>query len=251
MQQKLVERIRVNEVYRTFMGEVNPFGIGHPAVFVRTAGCHLRCYKETYDVLCDTPHALEKDSGKLYSIGGGSETYPDIFDAIKSVGGDIKLICLTGGDPLWRSTQSIREFLRLARTLQYKVVVETSGTLSWLPFHELATWVIDYKLPSAGVHQKCLLLDEAHLKVLDSQDYIKFVIANERDFAHALDATEEICRHNDQVKIAFGPLYGIGAELTFWDINELLNHKKYVSPQIVLNLQLHKLHPGYTDAMQI
>ena len=50
----------LNTIYTTFQGEVNPFGIGFPVIFLRLQGCHLRCYKKTLGVLCDTPEGLDK-----------------------------------------------------------------------------------------------------------------------------------------------------------------------------------------------
>ena len=37
--------MKLNNIYTTFQGEVNAFGIGMPVIFIRLQGCHLRCYK--------------------------------------------------------------------------------------------------------------------------------------------------------------------------------------------------------------
>ena len=52
--------MKLNSLYITFQGEQYPHGIGHPAIFLRLQGCHLRCYKKTMGILCDTPEGLVK-----------------------------------------------------------------------------------------------------------------------------------------------------------------------------------------------
>ena len=59
-----MKTIKVNTIYPAFAGEVNAHGIGVPCVFVRLAGCNLRCYFKTKGILCDTPEALEMKNGK-------------------------------------------------------------------------------------------------------------------------------------------------------------------------------------------
>ncbi|MBN1538559.1 MAG: 7-carboxy-7-deazaguanine synthase QueE, partial [Candidatus Thermoplasmatota archaeon] len=54
--------LNVNEIFASFQGEGVHTGI--PTVFIRLAGCNLRCE------WCDTPYALEPSSGAPISING-------------------------------------------------------------------------------------------------------------------------------------------------------------------------------------
>ena len=64
-----MKTLKVQTIYPAFMGEVNECGIGAPCVFIRLAGCNLRCYEKTRGCLCDTPEALAMTSGEQMSVG--------------------------------------------------------------------------------------------------------------------------------------------------------------------------------------
>lgn len=140
--------MKVNSIYSTFQGECNPFGIGQPVIFLRLQGCHLRCYKKTLGVLCDTPEALKKPLAvtELNSI------FATVLEISKETG--IKIITLTGGDPLWNTQEELQKLFVGLVERGFKVSIETSGTISWLPYSSISKdifWVLDYKLQSSGV----------------------------------------------------------------------------------------------------
>lgn len=100
----------VKSVFYTLQGE----GIfsGDPAVFIRLAGCNLRCY------WCDTDFE-------------NSDWYPDIgglvkhVDQIASTAGT-SLVVITGGEPMRQNiTQLCLELMRRTYTVQ----IETAGTV--------------------------------------------------------------------------------------------------------------------------
>ncbi|TXC71456.1 7-carboxy-7-deazaguanine synthase QueE [Sphingomonas ginsenosidivorax] len=100
----------IQEVFYTLQGE-GPFA-GDPAVFVRTAGCNIRCY------WCDTDFESSTWRPALADLIAAIETHrPAHCD----------LIVLTGGEPFRQNIAPLVQQL-LARGL--RVQIETNGTLS-------------------------------------------------------------------------------------------------------------------------
>lgn len=106
-------RLEVFKVFRSIQGE-GPF-TGHPAVFVRLAGCSLSCS------WCDTDYTSAR---KLYSVS-------ELLAEVSRVKGEtpLTLIVITGGEPL---RQNIVPFVGEANFAGYSIQIETNGTL-WLP----------------------------------------------------------------------------------------------------------------------
>ena len=76
----------INEIFYSIQGEGLLAGV--PSVFVRIAGCPLRCE------WCDTKYALDPDAGDEMAI-------PQILDKIKQWA--CKNIIITGGEPMVNS----------------------------------------------------------------------------------------------------------------------------------------------------
>lgn len=134
------QRYKVQEVFYTIQGE-GPF-MGVPAVFVRLAGCNLRCY------FCDTDFSSSDWAPSL------DELEERIMAAIGSH--PCHLMVITGGEPLLQEIGFLidRMFTRHALVTQ----IETAGTvwplsLSFTPVQELfarhaVTLVTSPKTPS-------------------------------------------------------------------------------------------------------
>jgi len=103
-----VAELRVREIYRSIQGEST--WAGWPCVFVRTAGCDIRC---TY---CDEPHALvSKGSEKL--------TLDEVLERVAAL--DTRMVEITGGEPLLQS--AVPELVTRLCDAGYTVLVETGG----------------------------------------------------------------------------------------------------------------------------
>lgn len=209
--------LRINTIYKAFMGEVNMFGIGAPCTFVRLAGCNLRCYYRTKGLLCDTPEAL--------GVSGEEMTEEEILAMCST-----KLICLTGGEPLM---QDVGAFLALADKMGYRVVVETNGTYSIEKYRQTpgVSFVVDRKSASSG---ESLRMTPDNYPLLNQNDFVKFVIDDEQDYAEAL------AFYNKWKWAKFNIAVGLfwGAKVSYdWLINRM-RQDDFVA---FLNMQTHKM----------
>jgi organic radical activating enzyme len=104
-------QLAVNEIFYSIQGE--GYWIGTPMVFVRLAGCNLRC------PWCDTKYALS--GGHLMDLG-------EILEEIRKVAHrQIVPVCLTGGEP---TIQKIKPLIAVLHTAGHRVHIETNGTMS-------------------------------------------------------------------------------------------------------------------------
>jgi 7-carboxy-7-deazaguanine synthase len=107
--------MRVAEIYKSIQGE----GLltGTASVFVRAAGCNLRCW------FCDTPYASWNPEGDDLSV-------QEILDRVGPL--DCQHAVLTGGEPML-----FAELIPLCEQLHARgqhITNETAGTL-YLPLH--------------------------------------------------------------------------------------------------------------------
>jgi len=100
----------VNELFDSLQGEGKLAGV--PSVFVRTAGCNLRCW------YCDSYHTSWEPTGAWRSVE----------DVLAAVGDhDADHVVLTGGEPLvHEASVTLLERLEAAG---YHTTVETNGTI--------------------------------------------------------------------------------------------------------------------------
>lgn len=107
-------RLEVVRIFRTIQGE-GPYA-GTPAIFVRLAGCNLRCS------FCDTDYTSNR---KWYSVQA-------LLDAVSLSKRDapINLVVLTGGEPF---RQNIWPFLEAyhRQSDRHESQIETNG-VSWI-----------------------------------------------------------------------------------------------------------------------
>jgi 7-carboxy-7-deazaguanine synthase len=102
--------LKIVEIFPSIQGE----GLrqGEPTIFVRVAGCRLRCD------FCDTKYAWE----------GGRDMSPrEVAEVVKRIRERFpaRWVSLTGGEPF---LQDLRRLVRLLRKEGLKIQVETSGT---------------------------------------------------------------------------------------------------------------------------
>jgi organic radical activating enzyme len=101
-------RVVKDSPFLTIQGE-GPFA-GHPAVFIRLNGCHLKC------TFCDTKFDDPKDPVLPYY---------EVVRRVNSISRSAKLVVITGGEPM---VQNIGPLVQALRAEGYLVQIETAGT---------------------------------------------------------------------------------------------------------------------------
>ncbi len=128
----------VHSIFPTIQGE-GPF-VGHPATFLRLAGCNLDC------PACDTDYTSKRE---LFSPTALLSKIREHGRSSNDRNTDRRLIVITGGEPF---RQSCGEFVRVALSDGYRIQFETNGTLydpSMEPYFMSVTMVCSPK--STGI----------------------------------------------------------------------------------------------------
>lgn len=213
-------KVRVTEVFPSFMGEVNKYGIGAPCTFIRLAGCNLSCYKSTGG--CDTPESMSYKSGRDMKI-------PELVNEVAKYNN--RIICLTGGEPLLQ-TGPVGVLLQTLVANGFNIVVETNGSVDIAPYICLknTSFVVDYKLPSTEMNKEMKL----HMGLLTNDDFVKFVVKTEEDYCFAKMVIKS---EKTNATYAMGVFWGDGefSEKSLWD------RIKEDRLPVVLNMQAHKM----------
>lgn len=188
---------------------------GALSVFVRFAGCNLRC------AWCDTSYAWDT-TADVTDISAS-----EIVDYIKSTG--IGHVTITGGEPLLQPGL----IGLLSRLADYQVHIETNGAIPVEQFRvgDNIHFVIDYKLPDSGMEERMHLPNLASVRKTDAY---KFVIASNRD----LDKAVKIVRQynlEEKTQVYFSTVFG---KMEPAVVVERMKSEKFNGVKI--QLQLHK-----------
>jgi 7-carboxy-7-deazaguanine synthase len=172
--------MKIAEIFRSLQGEGK--NQGKPCLFIRLAGCNLKCR------WCDTPE----------SRGGGMTMSLDsILENVWRI--NPPYACITGGEPLLQG----EELERLLESLHKRgtmIDIETNGTVDFSRFQPYASICMDVKCPSSGEESDLSLLEK-----LRPEDSVKFVVSDEADCRYA----QEIIRaHRIPCEIFISPVYG-------------------------------------------
>jgi 7-carboxy-7-deazaguanine synthase len=162
--------MNITEIFYSLQGEGLLAGV--PSIFIRLAGCPLRCR------WCDTGYARDPASGHDYSV-------EEIINNIKQQ--PCKFVVITGGEPMLN-----RDLLHLTKGLKAcgkHITVETAG-IAFIPDMPCDLMSISPKLSNstpkdpvpAAIHEASRL-DLAVLgKLIDNYEYqLKFVVDSVND----------------------------------------------------------------------
>lgn len=176
--------LRVIEIYLSVQGESTFVGV--PCVFIRLAGCNLRC------TWCDS----------TYTFTGGEQRTVEAIVA-ETLKFDVPLVELTGGEPLvHRNAIPLMQALVAAgRT----VLLETSGSRDIGEVPEPVHVILDLKPPDSGEERANLW---SNIPKLQRKDEVKFVIASRRDFEWSRDRVREHALDERVGAVLFSPVWG-------------------------------------------
>ncbi len=221
----------VHEIYLSLSGEGITTGI--PTVFVRMAGCSLRCGMVTGKKLwCDTPYALSPSAGEEMDL-------KRVLNRIQELSPICTQVLLTGGEPLEGRNRDFSlalgdEIFRTRKSSNSypRPRVETNGAESIEGLDQFV-FTLDYKLPGSGMESRMNLRNlEIYNKRKNELDEIKFVIRDRNDFERCLEVIEA---HRLSGNLLASPVQG---ELSPEILSEWL--KSSLSSGLRLSLQTHK-----------
>jgi len=204
--------LKVNEIFYSIQGESSY--AGRPCVFVRLAGCNLRC---SY---CDTKYAYHE---------GDQIEVPEIVRRV--VFHQCPLVEVTGGEPLIQ-----KETPELVKRLLNKglhVLMETNGSQDISLVDERCVRIVDIKCPSSGEHEKNDLKNTGRLR---DKDEVKFVIGNREDYEYAKGILNLLDINPYRMNpVHLSPVFGKMAPriLAEWILEDHLD--------VRLNLQINKI----------
>ncbi len=157
------------ELYVSVQGESSFAGL--PCIFVRLAGCNLRCS------WCDSEYTFK---------GGEKFTLDQVEEKIAALA-PVKLVEFTGGEPMLQE----RELLPLMDRLLdkgYTLMIETSGERPLGKVPKAVHKIMDVKCPASGENGR---FHQENLDALTSRDEVKFVISDRVDYEFARDFIQQ------------------------------------------------------------
>lgn len=213
----MTEPLRIAELFYSIQGESTRAGL--PCVFIRLAGCNLRC------IYCDARYAWEEPgvAMELADILAWVAQYPGI------------LVEITGGEPLQQA--GVFPLMQALIDSSHQVLLETNGSLPLGGVADAVGIIMDIKCPGSGMAARNLpenldLLRERSGR--QCRDEIKFVLSSVADF-HWARAMVEQQRLEQIAPVLFSPVRPLLDPQTLAQL--LLEHRLPVR----LQLQLHTL----------
>ncbi len=202
--------LTISEIFHSIQGESTYAGA--PCVFVRLAGCDLRCS------WCDTPYAF---------TGGRKIAVEDVVSAVAAFGCD--LVEITGGEPLLQ--EDVYPLMTALVEGGMTVLLETGGHLAIDRVPAGVVKIVDVKCPASGESARN---HWPNLDRLSPADQVKFVIQDRADYDFARHV---IARHGLESRCAavlLSPVHGVlaPADLAAWILADGL--------PVRLQLQVHK-----------
>jgi 7-carboxy-7-deazaguanine synthase len=212
------------EIYKSVQGESSH--AGRPCIFVRLAGCNLRCS------WCDSE----------YTFTGGYKLSEDevVAEIVKLA--PVKMVEFTGGEPLLQERELIRLMERLLAE-GYDLMIETSGERPVDNVPKAVHKIIDVKCPGSGESGRFRM---TNLASLTERDELKFVITNRDDYEFARDFIRHNALETRGPQLLLSPAFSKTPSLERSTNNCLLDPRSLVEWMLAdglnarLSLQIHK-----------
>ena len=212
------------EIYKSVQGE-SSFA-GRPCIFVRLAGCNLRCS------WCDSEYTF---------TGGYKLSEDEVVAEIRKLA-PVKLIEFTGGEPLLQEREVVPLMERLLND-GYELMIETSGERPVENVPKAVHKIIDVKCPGSGEAGRFRM---TNLASLTERDEVKFVISNRDDYGYARDFIRNNALEGRAGGILLSPAFSKTPSPERTTENCLLDPRELVEWMLAdglnarLSLQIHK-----------
>ena len=212
------------EIYKSVQGESSH--AGRPCIFVRLAGCNLRCS------WCDSEYTF---------TGGYKLSEDDVVAEIAKLA-PVKLVEFTGGEPLLQERELVPLMNRLL-TQGYELMIETSGERPVENVPKVVHKIVDVKCPGSGESGRFRM---TNLASLTERDELKFVITNREDYEFARDFIQTNGLENRGLQILLSPAFSKTPSLERSTVNCVLDPRELVEWMLAdglnarLSLQIHK-----------
>ena len=212
------------EIYKSIQGESSYAGL--PCIFVRLAGCNLRC------TWCDSE----------YTFTGGYKLSEDQVVAEIEKLAPVRLIEFTGGEPMLQERELVPLMERLLGS-GCELMIETSGERPLEAVPRAVHKIVDVKCPGSGEAGSFRM---ANLDCLTERDEVKFVIANRGDYEFARDFIRQHKPEARAGQILLSPAFSKTPASQRSTDNSLLDPRELVEWMLAdglparLSLQIHK-----------
>jgi 7-carboxy-7-deazaguanine synthase len=212
------------ETYKSVQGESSFAGL--PCIFVRLAGCNLRCS------WCDSE----------YTFKGGYKQSLDEVEAAVAALAPVRLVEFTGGEPMLQERELIPLMERLL-VQGYTLMMETSGERLLGSVPKDVHKIVDVKCPGSGEGGTFRM---ENLDALTKRDEIKFVISDRADYEFAREFTLEHKLAERAGGVLFSPAFKKAPSLERSTSNCALDPRVLVEWMLQdgvparLSLQIHK-----------
>jgi 7-carboxy-7-deazaguanine synthase len=235
--------VSLSEVFASVQGEGPDAGL--PAVFVRLAGCNLRC---SY---CDTPAARERPATfRVHGTTGFQELENpvDCGDLIRIVARTydrLPMAVLTGGEPLLQPGAVACLGAGLKAT-GMRVHLETNGTLPGalqLIGSSVDLVVMDIKLPSSQGGRDLRHLHTEFLRNIEpARVAAKVVIPREASDHEVLEAIRLVAGISPEIRVFLQPAFaGPRPQVDGERLLRLLGEANRQLGDVRLSVQMHKV----------
>jgi 7-carboxy-7-deazaguanine synthase len=173
------------EIYKSVQGE-SSFA-GRPCIFVRLAGCNLRC------AWCDSE----------YTFKGGYKLSEDEVVAEVEKLAPVRLVEFTGGEPMLQERELVPLMSRLLAS-DYELMIETSGERPLANVPVEVHKIVDVKCPGSGEGGSFRM---ENLQALTMRDEVKFVISDRADYEFAREFVHEQGLEQKVGSVLFSPAF--------------------------------------------
>jgi 7-carboxy-7-deazaguanine synthase len=212
------------EIYKSVQGESSFAGL--PCIFVRLAGCNLRCS------WCDSE----------YTFKGGYKQSLDEVETVVEALAPVRLVEFTGGEPMLQE----RELVPLMEQMLekgYTLMMETSGERPLANVPKEVHKIVDVKCPGSSEGGTFRM---ENLDALTKRDEVKFVISDRGDYEFAREFTRDHELEERAGAVLFSPAFKKAPSLERSTSNCALDPRLLVEWMLAdgvparLSLQIHK-----------